>query len=53
LYDINPQLVDEQGFLDQLRDLLADSNPSVVANAVAALVEIDEVCLIFTRYIID
>ena len=31
-----------QGFLDSLKDLLADSNPMVVANAVAALSEINE-----------
>ncbi len=43
LYDINPELVEGQGFLDILNDLLADSNPMVVANAVAALSEIDEV----------
>jgi len=43
LYDINPDLVEGQGFLDILNDLLADSNPMVVANAVAALSEIDEV----------
>jgi len=42
LYDINQQLVDDQGFLDMLRDLLSDSNPMVVANAVAALSEIAE-----------
>jgi len=42
LHDINPELVQEQGFLDMLRDLLSDSNPMVVANAVAALSEIDE-----------
>ncbi|CAF3689884.1 unnamed protein product [Adineta steineri] len=42
LYDINQQLVDDQGFLDMLRDLLSDSNPMVVANAVAALSEISE-----------
>jgi AP-1 complex subunit beta-1 len=29
LYDINAQLVEEQGFLDQLKDLLSDSNPMV------------------------
>lgn len=29
LYDINQQLVDDQGFLDMLRDLLSDSNPMV------------------------
>ena len=42
LYDINQHLVDDQGFLDMLRDLLSDSNPMVVANAVAALSEISE-----------
>jgi vesicle coat complex subunit len=30
LYDINQQLVDDQGFLDMLRDLLSDSNPMVI-----------------------
>lgn len=34
--------VEDQGFLDQLKDLLSDSNPMVVANAVAALSEINE-----------
>ncbi|XP_071946445.1 AP-1 complex subunit beta-1-like isoform X2 [Antedon mediterranea] len=42
LYDINPQLVEDQGFTEQLRDLLTASNPMVVANAVAALSEINE-----------
>lgn len=42
LYDINAQLVEDQGFLDMLRDLLSDSNPMVVANAVAAISEILE-----------
>ncbi|CAF0817452.1 unnamed protein product [Didymodactylos carnosus] len=42
LHDINQQLVDDQGFLDMLRDLISDSNPMVVANAVAALSEIAE-----------
>ncbi|XP_034230558.1 AP-1 complex subunit beta-1 [Thrips palmi] len=42
LYDINAHLVEDQGFLDQLKDLLSDSNPMVVANAVAALSEINE-----------
>lgn len=40
LYDINPSLADEQGFLEALRGLVSDSNPTVVANAVAALSEI-------------
>eukprot|EP00029_Vermamoeba_vermiformis_P013847 TRINITY_DN877_c0_g1_i2.p1 TRINITY_DN877_c0_g1~~TRINITY_DN877_c0_g1_i2.p1 ORF type:complete len:881 (+),score=403.46 TRINITY_DN877_c0_g1_i2:5113-7755(+) len=43
LFDINPSLCEEQGFLEMLRELLADSNPMVVANAVAALSEIDEI----------
>jgi len=42
LYDIAPQLVQERGFLDTLHDLISDSNPSVVANGVAALSEIAE-----------
>ncbi|GBG29232.1 AP-1 complex subunit beta [Hondaea fermentalgiana] len=40
LYDINPELAEEQGFLELLHDLISDSNPTVVANAVAALSEI-------------
>jgi len=42
LHDINAQLVEDQGFLELLKDLLSDSNPMVVANAVAALSEIAE-----------
>jgi len=42
LHDINAALVEEQGFLDSLKELLGDSNPMVVANAVAALSEINE-----------
>lgn len=42
LFDINKELVEEQGFLDQLREMVADPNPMVVANAVAALQEISE-----------
>jgi len=40
LYDINPEQVEEQGFVEILRDMLIDSNPMVVVNAVAALCEI-------------
>lgn len=29
LHDINSQLVEEQGFLDSLKELLSDSNPMV------------------------
>uniref|UniRef100_A0A7S4UU97 AP complex subunit beta n=1 Tax=Guillardia theta TaxID=55529 RepID=A0A7S4UU97_GUITH len=42
LYDINPDLVKEQGFLDLLIGLISDPNPTVVANAVASLTEIAE-----------
>jgi len=42
LYDISPELVEERGFLDTLRELISDANPTVVANAVAALSEIAE-----------
>jgi len=42
LYDISPSLVEAQGFLELLVDLLSDANPMVVSNAVAALSEIAE-----------
>eukprot|EP00611_Tribonema_gayanum_P002786 TRINITY_DN12105_c0_g1_i1.p1 TRINITY_DN12105_c0_g1~~TRINITY_DN12105_c0_g1_i1.p1 ORF type:complete len:907 (-),score=479.65 TRINITY_DN12105_c0_g1_i1:164-2884(-) len=42
LYDINAGLVEDQGFLQVLRDLVCDPNPTVVANAVAALSEITD-----------
>ncbi|CAH0479306.1 unnamed protein product [Peronospora belbahrii] len=42
LYDINPDMVEVQGFLDMLKELISDSNPTVVANAIAALSEISE-----------
>eukprot|EP00316_Scyphosphaera_apsteinii_P000412 CAMPEP_0119313664 /NCGR_PEP_ID=MMETSP1333-20130426/29912_1 /TAXON_ID=418940 /ORGANISM="Scyphosphaera apsteinii, Strain RCC1455" /LENGTH=924 /DNA_ID=CAMNT_0007318545 /DNA_START=157 /DNA_END=2931 /DNA_ORIENTATION=- len=42
LYDINGELVEDQGFLDMVYDLLGDSNPMVVSNAVASLAEISE-----------
>lgn len=43
LYDLNPELCVEDGFLEKLQGLLLDSNASVVANAVSALAEIQEV----------
>ncbi|VDD74271.1 unnamed protein product [Mesocestoides corti] len=42
LYDIDPVLVEDNGFLELLKDLLSDSNPMVVTNAVAAISEILE-----------
>lgn len=40
LFDINPELVEDQGFIEILKDMLSDPNPMVVANAVASLCEI-------------
>jgi len=42
LYDINPEAVIQEGFLDMLKDLLEDSNSMVVSNAVTALMDISE-----------
>eukprot|EP00161_Ancyromonas_sigmoides_P015939 TRINITY_DN423_c3_g1_i1.p1 TRINITY_DN423_c3_g1~~TRINITY_DN423_c3_g1_i1.p1 ORF type:complete len:925 (-),score=596.37 TRINITY_DN423_c3_g1_i1:43-2673(-) len=42
LHDINAELVEDKGFIDTLKDMLADANPMVVANTVAALSEIAE-----------
>jgi len=35
-------LVEDRGFLESLKDLISDNNPMVVANAVAALAEIQD-----------
>ena len=43
LYDLNAELCVEDGFLEKLQGLLLDPNASVVANAVSALAEIQEV----------
>lgn len=42
LYDLNPELCIDNGFLSLLQALLSDANASVVANAVSALAEIQE-----------
>ncbi|KAL4592554.1 hypothetical protein LXL04_005554 [Taraxacum kok-saghyz] len=42
LYDINAELVEDRRFLDGLKDLISDNNPMVVANAIAALAEIQD-----------
>ena len=42
VYVQDPHLVDKEGLYDNLRSLLSDPNPTVVANAVAALLEISE-----------
>ncbi|CAO3600090.1 unnamed protein product [Absidia cylindrospora] len=42
LYMYDNVLVESEHFIDMLRDLLNDPNPTVIANAVAALTEISE-----------
>ena len=42
LYVHDRRIVEKHDFLTLLRDLLGDTNPTVVANAVAALTEISE-----------
>ncbi|KAI9090529.1 adaptin N terminal region-domain-containing protein [Phlyctochytrium arcticum] len=42
LYDLNPTIAIDNGLIVILQDLLSDRNPMVIANAVAALVEISE-----------
>ncbi|KAL5612000.1 hypothetical protein BROUX41_000437 [Berkeleyomyces rouxiae] len=42
LFDLNPTMCIENGFLDMLKELISDPNPMVVANSVQALSEISE-----------
>ncbi|EEY16965.1 AP-1 complex subunit beta-1 [Verticillium alfalfae VaMs.102] len=42
LFDLNPAMCIENGFLESLQELISDSNPMVVANSVQALAEISE-----------
>lgn len=42
MYGTNPALTVEEGFLDNLTELLSDSNATVVVNAIAALAEISD-----------
>jgi len=42
LFDTNPELAHDQGFIADLNNLISDPNPTVVANAVAALAEVQE-----------
>ncbi|POR39264.1 AP complex subunit beta [Tolypocladium paradoxum] len=42
LFDLNPSMCIENGFLESLQELIADPNPMVVANSVQALQEISE-----------
>ncbi|KAJ3216080.1 hypothetical protein HDU67_009960 [Dinochytrium kinnereticum] len=42
LFDLNPAIAIDNGLISILQDMLSDRNPMVIANAVAALSEINE-----------
>ncbi|KAJ3107411.1 AP-1 complex subunit beta-1 [Phlyctochytrium bullatum] len=42
LFDLNPNIAIDNGLISILQDMLSDRNPMVIANAVAALSEINE-----------
>lgn len=42
LFDLNQSMCLENGFIEKLQEMIGDSNPMVVANAVTALSEISE-----------
>ncbi|KAJ1967736.1 beta-adaptin [Dispira parvispora] len=42
LYDVAPDVTVENGFIEQVQELLSDANPMVISNAVTALVEIND-----------
>lgn len=42
LFDLNPEMCVEFGYLDELKSLMNDSNPMVVANVLEALRSIDD-----------
>ncbi|PWY98869.1 putative adapter-related protein complex 1 beta 1 subunit [Testicularia cyperi] len=45
LYDLKPDLAIDRGFVGMLKDMVGDSNPMVVANAVTALTDIHQTAL--------
>lgn len=42
VWDMNPEAVEDQGFIEILQDMVEDSNPMVASNAVSSLCEIKE-----------
>ncbi|GBC07538.1 hypothetical protein RclHR1_07520002 [Rhizophagus clarus] len=53
LYDLNPELATENGFVAVLQEMVSDSNPMVVANAVTALAEINEASITKDIFVIN
>ena len=50
LYDINNQMVEDQGFLDALKDLLSDSNPMVSTLPIYSIRAINEAMSLGSRF---
>ena len=42
VWDMSPEAVEDQGFIEILQDMVGDSNPMVAANAIASLTEMSE-----------
>ena len=42
VWDMNPEAVEDQGFIEILQDMVGDANPMVAANAIASLTEMSE-----------
>ncbi|KAJ2059212.1 beta-adaptin [Coemansia sp. S146] len=42
VYDLSPAIAEENGFVEDVRRALSDSNPMVISNAVTVLTEINE-----------
>jgi AP-1 complex subunit beta-1 len=42
VWDMNPDSVEDQGFIEILQDMVGDANPMVAANAIASLTEMSE-----------
>ena len=42
LFDVSPELLEEQGFIKMLENLMNDGNGMVVSNTIAALAQISE-----------
>jgi vesicle coat complex subunit len=42
IFDLSPDLVEENGFLETLQGMLTDNNPMVISNVVSALADIQE-----------
>ena len=42
VWDMNPDAVEDQGFVEILQDMVGDANPMVAANAIASLTEMSE-----------